>query len=171
MPDRPADASFADLLPYGLWGCAARTPAGRTAIIVTWVTQLSFEPALLGLSLESQGAFLKDVLVAGEFTLSALPRKQGMTIARRILKEGLMKEGFPEARLFSRYPEWQEAIEGAAAAVQCRVARHYPAGDHTFIEGEVIREHRWLNGDVLRLSDTGWKYRPSRSSQHDTAKD
>ncbi len=171
MPDRPEDASFADLIPYGLWGCAARTPAGRTAIIVTWVTQLSFEPPLLGLSLESQGAFLKEVLRAGEFTLSALPRKQGTTIARRILKEGMMKGGSTEAPLFSSDPDWQEAIEGAAAAVQCRVARHYPAGDHTLIEGEVIREHHWLNSDVLRLSDTGWKYRPSPSNQHDMTKD
>lgn len=171
MPDRPEERSFADLIPYGLWGCAARTPAGRTAIIVTWVTQLSFEPALLGLSLESQGAFLKELLRAGEFTLSALPRKQGTAIARRILKEGLLKVGIPEAPLFSRDPEWQEAIEGAAAAVQCRVVRHYPAGDHTLIEGAVIREHRWHRGDVLRLSDTAWKYRPSPSNQKDTAKD
>lgn len=171
MPDRKEDASFADLIPYGLWGCAARTTAGRTAIIVTWITQLSFEPLLLGLSLESHGAFLQEVIRAGEFTLSALPRKQGMTIARRILREGLPKKGVPEPSLFSRDPEWLEAIEGAAAAVQCRVVRHYPAGDHTFIEGEVIREHHWLHGEVLRLSDTGWKYRPSTSIPPETGKE
>jgi flavin reductase (DIM6/NTAB) family NADH-FMN oxidoreductase RutF len=171
LPDLPDDASFVDLIPYGVWGCAVRTPAGRVAIIVTWVTQLSFEPALLGVSLESHGTFLKEVLRSGEFTMSALPRRQGKTIARRILKQGLALEGSANDTLFRREPEWQEAIDGAAAAVQCRVVRHSPAGDHTFVEAVVTREHRWLSGDVLRLSDTGWKYRLSRSNQQRTEKD
>ncbi len=148
-----------DHVPYGIWGCALRTPEGASAIIVTWITQLSFRPPLVGVVLENGGGFLKHVLKTGDFTLSALPREKGKLIAQKILRQGMDFSQQRNADLFRRDPVWSEAIEGSMAAIRCRVATHHPVGDHTLIVAGVTEEHRWFPGEPLRLADTGWRYR------------
>jgi flavin reductase (DIM6/NTAB) family NADH-FMN oxidoreductase RutF len=172
LPERSSSAPATELAPYGIWGCGIRTRDGRSAIIVTWVTQLSFAPTLIGVALESEGSFLEHTITSGEFTLSSLPKKGGKEIASKILKGGLNHLDGRNAALFREEPEWEEGIKGAVATLKCEVTAHYPCGDHTFVVAKVAAEQRWRrSAGVLLLSDTGWKYRHRQSGKHDSPTD
>ena len=119
--------------------------------MVTWVSQLSFTPALVGIALENGGAFLAALLGSGSFTLSVLPREGGKEIAKRVLKG--------DVSMFGQRDEWAGVPAGAMGALLCSVVDTHVCGDHTLVIGEVIREARWMGGSPLHLSDTGWKYR------------
>jgi flavin reductase (DIM6/NTAB) family NADH-FMN oxidoreductase RutF len=159
LPERSISDLATELAPYGIWGCGLRTREGPSAIIVTWVTQLSFTPTLMGVALETGGSFLEHVLASGEFTLSSLPKAGGKEIAAKILKTGLNHLDEEQTALFRDEPGWEEGIKGAAATLKCKVTAHHPCGDHTFVVAAVTAEQMWKrNEEVLLLSDTGWKY-------------
>ena len=171
MSERGQADSLLEVVPYALWVCGVATPRGTTAIVVTWVSQLSFTPALVGISLENGGAFLAALLASGSFTLSVLPRDGGKEVAKRVLKAGAEPEEPSHASMFERRDGWAEVPAGALGALYCSVVAKHECGDHTLVIGEVIREERWAGGSPLHLSDTGWKYRkPGPDSSTPTPK-
>ncbi len=159
MPERAEKSPVLELAPYGIWACGVGTPEGKSAIIVTWVTQISFNPPLIGVALENDREFLGLLLKTKRFTLCALPRDGGKRIAQRILKEGMAVQLEENADLFRADAAWGLAVKGAVAALDCRTVSQHVHGDHTLVIAEVTGEKRWTAGAPLRLSDTGWKYR------------
>jgi flavin reductase (DIM6/NTAB) family NADH-FMN oxidoreductase RutF len=159
LNERGQDAGILEVIPYALWICGVETPGGVSAIVATWVTQLSFSPALIGIALESDGVFLSTILAKGRFTLSVLPREGGKEIAKRVLKAGAAPVDALLASFFMTDERWPGVPSGALGALRCVVADTKPSGDHTLVIAEVIAEQRWTRGTPLHLSDTGWKYR------------
>jgi flavin reductase (DIM6/NTAB) family NADH-FMN oxidoreductase RutF len=147
------------VIPYALWVCGVDTPTGTSAIVATWVTQLSFSPPLIGISLEREAGFLAALMARGRFILSILPREGGKEVAKRILKAGAAPGDPSHKALFGSIEGWAGVPAGAMGALQCSVVDTKQCGDHTLVIAEVIGERRWMAGIPLHLSDTGWKYR------------
>lgn len=150
--------SALEVIPYALWVCIAGGQEGFSAIVVTWVSQISFSPTLIGVALENDSDFLKRVLSTGEFTLAMLPREGGKDMAKRVLKNGgtvVDPEG--DGHVMTRYP-WVGVPSGALGALRLAVDKSVLAGDHTLVIGRVTEQDRWVSGPPLHLSDTGWKY-------------
>ena len=169
LPERAEKSPVLELAPYGIWVCGVTTADGKSAIIVTWVTQISFNPPLIGVALENDRDFLEQLLNAERFTLCALPRDGGKRIAQRILKEGMSVRLGGNDDLFRADAAWGEAVKGSLAALDCRIVSQHAHGDHTLVVAAVKGEKRWTAGAPLRLSDTGWKYRRPSPGQ-DTKK-
>lgn len=129
-----------------------------SAIVVTWVTQLSFSPELVGMALESDSEFLAQVEKHGSFTLAMLPREGGKDIAKRIMKAGATPSLATARELYRMDAPWYGTPHGALGAIRCTVHTLTPTGDHTLVVGAVAREERWGEGAPLHLSDTGWRY-------------
>lgn len=167
--DRSGGESLTGAIPYAIWCCSADVPGGVVTIIVTWVTQLSFTPPLLGVVLESDGAFLQTVLGAGRFVLAALPREGGKEIAKRVLKHGGSVTDPGNPGLFLDDPAWRDVPAGALGAIRCTVEGTFPAGDHTVVVARIGETRRWQEGGALQLADTGWKYqKPTQETTTDT---
>ena len=158
MTKRGDRSSPVEGIPYALWVCATGGDSQPTAIVITWVTQLSFTPQLVGISLENESEFLGHVLANGSFTLALLPREGGKDIAKRIMKAGPAPSPSERAELYRTDPPWAGVPQGALGAIRCTVHSATPAGDHTLIAGVVEGEERWVDGLPLHLSDTGWRY-------------
>jgi flavin reductase (DIM6/NTAB) family NADH-FMN oxidoreductase RutF len=147
-----------EVIPYALWICLTGQHEALSAIVVTWVTQLSFSPHLIGMALESDSEFLRRVIANGEFTLVMLPREGGKDIAKRIMKAGALPRAAGYGDLFHTDAPWDGVPVGAMGAIRCSIRASTQAGDHTLIMGSVLDEHRWIAGEPLHLSDTGWRY-------------
>ncbi len=158
MTRRGDRSSPVEGIPYALWVCSTGHEPQLTAIVITWVTQLSFTPPLIGISLESDSEFLGQVRSTGSFTLAMLPREGGKDIAKRIMKAGASPVPAERAQLYRADAPWQGVPRGALGAIRCSVHSMTPAGDHTLIAGLVVGEERWVDGLPLHLSDTGWRY-------------
>lgn len=158
MTKRGDRSSPVEGIPYALWVCSTGADPYVTAIVITWVTQLSFAPQLIGISLENESDFLGRVLTSGSFTLALLPREGGKDIAKRIMKAGPAPSASERTELYRPDPAWAGVPQGALGAIRCSVHSVTPAGDHTLIAGLVVGEERWIDGLPLHLSDTGWRY-------------
>jgi flavin reductase (DIM6/NTAB) family NADH-FMN oxidoreductase RutF len=147
-----------EVIPYALWVCSTGSGGRFSSIVVTWVTQLSFSPQLVGMALETDSEFLHLVGKNGSFTLAMLPRDGGKDTAKRIMKAGATPLPEDFAELFRTEGPWYGTPHGALGAIRCTVNLLTPAGDHTLVTGAVVGEERWIEGNPLHLSDTGWRY-------------
>lgn len=156
--DKTDATNVLELLPYGVQVAATGGDGTVSAIILTWLSQVSFDPPLIMVSLETGGDFLKQVEHVGVFSVNLL-RREDKDLAQSVLRgKGVFPGGSP---LFRTGPEGVPAVEGALGTLWCRVHKSIPAGDHTIILGEVMEGEQLQQGAMLTLEETGWKYRPS----------
>lgn len=156
--DREAKKRVLRSVPYGLFALGVRGAREEGhAALVAWLTQLSFEPPMVGVALEREGATLALVRSAGAFALTVLPAG-ARALAARLGRSG---ETTPDrlAGLASRpSPVSGAPIFEGTGWLDCRVAAELPAGDHVLIVAEVVDAGAEREGATLTLSETGWKY-------------
>ena len=109
----------------------------RNAFTAAWITQVSFDPLLLALSINPQNASSALVHASGAFTVSVLKRGQTDFARRFGTRSGRDQDKLAGVR-------WEPGRSGAPyltdalAYFDCEVTESLPAGDHELIIGRVI---------------------------------
>jgi flavin reductase (DIM6/NTAB) family NADH-FMN oxidoreductase RutF len=109
----------------------------RNGFTAAWVVQLSFQPPLLALSINTGHASYPLLVGGGTFTVNVLERGQ-LAMARHF--------GVQSARNVDKLAgaRWRATASGApvledcVAYYDCRVVARHPAGDHELVIGEVV---------------------------------
>jgi flavin reductase (DIM6/NTAB) family NADH-FMN oxidoreductase RutF len=109
----------------------------RNGFTAAWVMQLSFQPPLLGLSINPEHASYALLIDGGTFTVNVLERGQ-LDLARQF--------GVQSARNVDKLAgiRWHAAASGAPvlddclAYYDCRVVARHSAGDHELVIGRVV---------------------------------
>jgi len=124
-------------LTNGLYVVGVAHGDQRDAFTAAWITQVSFDPLLLALSINPTHASYPILTTAGTFSVSILRRGQ-LALARHFgTQSGRAVDKLAEQR-------WQAALGGApvlsdaAAYLECRVVGRHAAGDHEVILGQVV---------------------------------
>jgi flavin reductase (DIM6/NTAB) family NADH-FMN oxidoreductase RutF len=166
MPAKNEVVKVTGLFPYGVYILAASAADQVAAIVATWVMQVSFVPPLVAVAVEKEGAFLKQITSAKQFSLSLLP-KDGIEVAKHVLKNGplfpLQTEGLPFVNGENAPPR----PAGAHSTINCKVWGTHAAGDHIVVLGEITGAKTQLSGPVLTLQHTGWIYRRKNQALQD----
>jgi flavin reductase (DIM6/NTAB) family NADH-FMN oxidoreductase RutF len=150
-------------MPSGLYvlGSRGTEPASKNFMTLNWATQLSFDPKLVGVSVERVAYTHELVEQGGCFALSLVDRED-RAIVRRFTKPvevdvaGSTLNGFPYVERVTGAP----VLAQAAAFVDCEVRERVPVGDHTFFVGEIV-DCGFLRAEdapVLRMEDTRMNY-------------
>jgi flavin reductase (DIM6/NTAB) family NADH-FMN oxidoreductase RutF len=148
-------------MPYGLYVVGARDGDRRNGMTLNWATQVSFEPKLVGVSVEKI-AFTHELITAGgAYSLNLLPQEERAAV-RKFVKP---VEVDADAKTLNGYG-YQDGRTGApildvaTAWVDCEVRQAVDCGGHTFFIGEVV--DAGFRGDeetpVLRMEDTRMSY-------------
>ncbi|HEY7635599.1 MAG TPA: flavin reductase [Gemmatimonadales bacterium] len=124
-------------LTNGLYVVGVAHGDERDAFTAAWITQVSFEPLLLALSINPTHASYPILQAGGVFSVSVLGRGQ-LELARHF--------GTQSGRAVNKLAgqRWQEGLGGtpvlldAAAYLECRVVGGHAAGDHQLVLGEVV---------------------------------
>jgi flavin reductase (DIM6/NTAB) family NADH-FMN oxidoreductase RutF len=109
----------------------------RDAFTAAWITQVSFEPLLLALSINLNNASYPILAAGGVFSVNILRRGQ-LEAARHFGTQS----GRDTDKLRGR--RWEPGLGGspilldAAAYLECRVTGRLPAGDHEVVVGKVV---------------------------------
>ena len=131
-------------LPTGLYVVGTCAAGRRNLMTISWVTQLSVRPKLVGISVET-GAVTHELLTEGMvFALSLLPRDE-RAIVRRFAKpvtdaevdEGTgvgTMQGAPVHRATTGAP----IVDVGSAWLDCEVRHVVPLGSHSLFVGEVV---------------------------------
>jgi flavin reductase (DIM6/NTAB) family NADH-FMN oxidoreductase RutF len=149
-------------MPSGLYVIGATDRAERrNGMTANWVTQVSLDPKLVGVSVERR-AFTHELIdAAGCFAVSIIDRED-RAIVRKFTKP---VEVDLAARTLNGFAYLERAtgapvLAQAVAFVDCEVRERVAAGEHTFFVGEVLEAGFLKDEDtaVLRMEDTRMNY-------------
>lgn len=148
-------------LPYGLYVLGTRAGERRNGMTITFVTQVSFDPKLVAVSVEND-AFTRELLVEGKvFALNVIDRED-RAIVRKFTKPVEVDEA---ARTLNDLPfhdgrTGAPILDQAVAYVECEVRNQVDAGSHTLFLGEVVEAgfQKPEETPVLRMEDTRMNY-------------
>ncbi len=151
-------ADVADLfrrLTAGVYVIGVAEGGRRSAFTAAWLTQVSFEPLMLALSVNTGHASYPLLVEGGGFAVSVLSREQ-LHLARHF--------GTRSSRDTDKLTDiaWHPGrtgapiLDGAIAFFECLLDRRTPAGDHEIVTGRVVAG-ALLAADAVPLTytDTG----------------
>jgi flavin reductase (DIM6/NTAB) family NADH-FMN oxidoreductase RutF len=149
-------------MPSGLYVLGS-TDRGerRNGMTINWVTQLSFDPKWIGVSVE-QTAFTHELIEAGGCFSLNLIDLEDRAIVRKFTKpveadlEASTLNGFPYVEKVTGAPILSQAV----AYIDCTVQEKVAVGHHTLFLGEVVDSAFLKDEDtpVLRMEDTRMNY-------------
>ena len=124
-------------LTNGLYVVGVADGDRRDAFTAAWITQVSFDPLLIALSINPTHASYPILEATGVFSVSVLRRGQ-FELARHF--------GTQSGRAVDKLAgqRWHAALEGlpvlldAAAYLECRVTSRHAAGDHELVLARVV---------------------------------
>ncbi|MCY3831535.1 MAG: flavin reductase family protein [Chloroflexi bacterium] len=150
------------MMPYGFYAFTTNNGDEVNAMVVNWVSQMSYAPRLLAVGIQ-KSCYSRGLLsVGGSFGLNIFLQADseaimGVTSGRAKKPEKM------ESVQFTPAPETgAPLLAGAAAYIECRVTQIIDVGgDHDIIVGEAINADVMKEGappDVLSLTQLGWSY-------------
>jgi flavin reductase (DIM6/NTAB) family NADH-FMN oxidoreductase RutF len=148
-------------LPSGLYVLGSRSGARRNGMTINWVSQMAFEPKLIGVSVEKT-AFTHELVTEGAvFSINTIDRED-KAVVRKFTKpvdvdlDAMTLNGFGFHDGVSGAPILTDAV----AYIDCQVRNAVDVGQHTFFIGEVVDAafQKDEGTPVLRMEDTRMNY-------------
>jgi flavin reductase (DIM6/NTAB) family NADH-FMN oxidoreductase RutF len=148
-------------MPSGLYIVGSRAGERRNGMTLNWATQVSFDPKLIGVSVEKTALTHELISDGGAFTLNTIDRED-RAMVRKFTKPvevdvaASTLNGFPYREGATGTP----ILVGAAAWLDCEVRSRVDTGNHTFFIGEVVDcgFQKVEDTPVLRMEDTRMNY-------------
>ena len=124
-------------VPTGVSVITVRSGDKINGMTAAWVTQVSFKPAMIAVSIAPQRYTHGLIKKSGYFCINALSVKS-IDVAKHFgFKSGYKTDKFKGMR-YTDALKRSPVLESAYAYVECEVVHVYEAGDHTLFIGSVI---------------------------------
>jgi flavin reductase (DIM6/NTAB) family NADH-FMN oxidoreductase RutF len=145
------------LFTYGLYAITCGDETLRNAFTANWVSQVSFEPPLIALSVENTSTSLPIIRATSRFAVNVFDATQ-RDLAGRLGKG------------YSAHPDKLEGLTwdvGEAGCptlretlgwVECALESETPAGDSTLLIGRVVGVHVLRREDPLTMLAAGFRH-------------
>ncbi len=156
--DLAAKKAVLRLCTYGLYVVSCAHEGETNAFTANWLTQVSFEPPLIALSVENVSISLGLIERSGLFTVCPLrddQRELAGLLGRSKAKAGDKLAHLPHHTSPRGLPLLDE---GALGYVECRVAGKMAAGDSTLFVGEVVGAGLAADGAPLTMGAAGFRH-------------
>lgn len=124
-------------IPNALALVGSRHGAERNAMTTSWITQLSMEPVLVGVSVDVEAVTHRLITGGGSFTVNlwdAADTRPFVKFSKPATDDGSSLNGRPVHDGTTGAPIFDEAI----AWIECSVRQAVDLGTHTLFVGEVI---------------------------------
>jgi flavin reductase (DIM6/NTAB) family NADH-FMN oxidoreductase RutF len=151
-------------LPYGLYvvGSVSADRSRRNAMTLNWLTQVSFEPKLLAISVEQSALTHELVADAQAYTVNTVSRDD-RAIVRKFTKPVEVDVATSTLNGFAYHDgpvTGAPVLDQAVAFVECAVREAVSCGGHTLFIGEIVNAGFQQDEDtpVLRMEDTRMSY-------------
>lgn len=142
---------------YGLYVVMCVDNNVVNAFTANWLSQVSFEPLLLVLSVENDSKSLPMIVNSGKFTVNVLrsgQRELAGALGKSAVKFPDKLQNIPYTLNATGYPILQDALGWAA----CEVRQTMPAGDSTVVLAEVVDVGSLGEGQPLTMNEAGFKH-------------
>lgn len=145
-------------LTYGLVVVGSRAGDELNGMTANWITQVSFDPCLVAVSVEND-AHTADLLhQGGVFSVNVVPAGREDLVERFVKPQRRVADKLGEVPFHEGAATGTPLLDEATAAFECRVVAVHAAGDHTLFVGEVVGAALPQPGEPLTLAALGWHY-------------
>ena len=145
-------------IPNALVLVGSRSGVERNGMTTSWVTQLSMQPVLIGVSVDNDAVTHRLIRDGGSFTVNlwdAADTRVFVKFSKPAIDDGSSLNGRPVRAASTGAPVFEEAI----AWMDCEVRQHLDLGTHTLFIGAVV--DAGIRDDAARpasMGDTRMKY-------------
>lgn len=150
------------MMSYGFYSVTSRSGGDMNAMVVNWLTQVSFEPRLMALGLQKTSYTHGLVDASGVLAINIFKKEDADLIKPFTKSRAKNPEKMAEARFSPAPVTGCPVLEGAAAYLECEVVAMYDAGDqYSIVVAEVVGGAVYKPGDAgdtLTLPYLGWSY-------------
>jgi flavin reductase (DIM6/NTAB) family NADH-FMN oxidoreductase RutF len=148
-------------MPSGLYVIGSRAGDERNGMTANWVTQLSFDPKVVGVSVEKEAVTHRLISAGRVFTVNLIDRED-RTIVRKFTKPVELDPGASTLNGFPFHDAGTGApvLDQAMAWIDCELAQAVDLGGHTLFVGTVVDAgfQKPEDTEVLRMEDTRMNY-------------
>ncbi len=144
---------------YGLFAVSASDGEKTGIFTANWITQVSFEPPMVVVSVERESSTLSLMRASGRFAVSPLragQRDLAGSLGRPQSKAGDKAAQLGEAMVTTE--SGTKAYAGGLGYCVCQVVSETEAGDSLLMLGEVIEAVAGGPGDPLTMRDAGFRH-------------
>ena len=152
-------------LVYGIYVLGVRDEEatnGAHLTTVSWATQLSFEPPMIGVALHRESRALAIVSRASAFSLSVLPSSARAIASKLGRSSADVRDKSASIALLDRadHPGGLLApvVNVATGWLDCTLHDQLEVGDHVLVTAHVRDAGIISDGSTLTLAETGWRY-------------
>ncbi len=142
---------------YGLYALGTANGDDHDLATVNWVTQVSFDPPLLAVSVENDSHSIELLRATGVFALSVFGTNQ-RELAGVLGKRWKLRPEKIDSVGYHLAGNGCPLLDGALGAVECRVTNHMPAGDSTLFLAEVTSSQVLAEGTPLTMGEAGFRH-------------
>jgi flavin reductase (DIM6/NTAB) family NADH-FMN oxidoreductase RutF len=142
---------------YGLYIVMCHEGDEVNGFTANWLTQVSFEPPLLAVSIENNSKSLPMILNSQHFTINVLhtgQRELAGTLGKSAYKYPKKLSGIDYTLNEQGYPILSEALSWVA----CEVRQTNPAGDSTLVIAEIVDAGILAEGQPLTMREAGFRH-------------
>ena len=148
-------------MPSGLYVIGSRHGDRLNLMTANWVTQVSFDPKLVGVSVERE-ALTHELITGGRIFSVNIVSREDRAIVRKFTKPVEVDPAANTLNGFLFHPARTGApvLDQAVAYVDCELRQAVEVGDHTLFLGEVVDSAFQQDEavEVLRMEDTRMNY-------------
>lgn len=158
-PDPDARRTVLRQFSYGLFAVSAACAGERGIFTANWLTQVSFDPCLVALSVERDSSTLPLIEGSGRFVVAPLragDRELAANLGRSKVRVGDKIDAFGIEVVATSTGEPVPAT--ALGYLACTVRDRVEAGDSILFIGEVIDAKTFTAGDPLTMRDAGFRH-------------
>lgn len=145
------------MFTYGLYAISCTDEGEVNIFTANWLTQISFEPPLLALSVENDSKSLPMIQRSRKFTVNVLNSGQ-RDLAGKLGKSAIYH---PEKLADIEYTPGANGcplLSDALAWVACEVRHSVEAGDSTLFVAEVVDVGMLSEGEPLTMKEAGFRH-------------
>ena len=157
MLDQAAKKSVLRLFTYGLYAVTCTHEDVANVFTANWLTQVSFDPPMVAVSVENDSASLPLILASGLFAVNvyaAGERELAGALGKPRARAGDKLAIVPHTASANGLP----LLGSALGYIECRVTGHLVTGDSTVVAGEVIAAGLQREGEPLTMRDAGFRH-------------
>ena len=142
---------------YGLHAVSCANEGEVNVFTANWLTQVSFEPPLIAVSVENTSKSLPMILRSRVLTVNVL-RTGGRELAGKLGKSALQHPEKLSGIEYDLGANGCPILHEALAWVACEVRHTAPAGDSTLLVAEVVDVGMLGEGQALTMAEAGFRH-------------
>jgi len=142
---------------YGLYAVSCASEGEVNAFTANWLSQVSFEPPLVAVSIENDTKSLPMILRSCRFVINVY-REGDRELAGRLGKSALAHPDKLSSIAYTPGPSGAPILRDALAWVACEVRQTIETGDSTLVVAEVIDVGMQGEGQALTMQAAGFRH-------------